>query len=108
MGNGLLGWVANVSCIVWTCFIVVIFSLPNYKPVTAENMNYAAVITGGVILLSGYVRLSGMRISSDELNTIGSGTFSEDTDITKDLDRIWKTRLKRTFLGSTIDVASLS
>jgi amino acid transporter len=53
MGDGLLGWVANVSCIVWTCFIVVLFSLPNYKPVTAQNMNYAAVITVGVILLSG-------------------------------------------------------
>jgi hypothetical protein len=31
--RGALGWVANVTCIVWTCFIVVIFSLPNLKPV---------------------------------------------------------------------------
>jgi hypothetical protein len=55
MGDGLLGWVANVSCIIWTCFIVVIFSLPNYKPVTPQNMNYAAVITGGVVIISGCV-----------------------------------------------------
>jgi hypothetical protein len=55
MGDGLLGWAANITCIVWTCFIVVIFSFPTVRPVTAENMNYAAVITVGVVVLSGYV-----------------------------------------------------
>ena len=43
MGDGLLGWAANVNCIVWTLFVCVIFSLPNYLPVTADNMNYASV-----------------------------------------------------------------
>jgi amino acid transporter len=48
-----LGWIANVICIFWTCFIIVLFSLPNLRPVTPGNMNYASVITIGVIVLSG-------------------------------------------------------
>jgi hypothetical protein len=48
-----VGWAANVTCIVWTCFVCVLFSFPNYRPVTAETMNYASVITIGVVVLSG-------------------------------------------------------
>ena len=55
MGDGWLGWYFNVNCIVWTLFVSVVFSLPTYFPVTAENMNYASVITVGVIALSLYV-----------------------------------------------------
>jgi len=43
MGDGWLGLVFNVTCISWTLFICVIFSLPTIIPVTGENMNYAAV-----------------------------------------------------------------
>ncbi|KIJ60931.1 hypothetical protein HYDPIDRAFT_42996 [Hydnomerulius pinastri MD-312] len=53
MGSGLIGWAANVACISWTLFVVVIFSLPTVFPVTRENMNYASVITVGVVVLSG-------------------------------------------------------
>lgn len=53
MGDGLLGWAANVICITWTLFVCVIFSLPTILPVTKENMNYAVVITAGVVILSG-------------------------------------------------------
>lgn len=52
MGNGWLGWAVNVTCILWTLFICVIFSLPVARPVTAVDMNYASVITIGVILLA--------------------------------------------------------
>lgn len=52
MGDGLLGWAANVNCILWTLFVCVIFALPNYLPVTPQNMNYASAITGGVVILS--------------------------------------------------------
>ena len=55
MGDGLLGWTANVVCIVWTIFVCVIFSLPDEIPVTPENMNYSSVITVGVVFLSLYV-----------------------------------------------------
>ena len=43
MGDGLLGWAANVNCILWTLFVCIIFALPNYLPVTPQNMNYASV-----------------------------------------------------------------
>ncbi|KAI0790315.1 amino acid permease [Irpex lacteus] len=52
MGDGLLGWAANVNCILWTLFVCVIFAMPNYLPVNPQNMNYASAITGGVIILS--------------------------------------------------------
>ncbi|EJD42999.1 APC amino acid permease [Auricularia subglabra TFB-10046 SS5] len=52
MGDGWLGWSANVVCIVWTLFVCVIFALPTVIPVTADNMNYAAPITAGVLILS--------------------------------------------------------
>ena len=54
LGDGLLGWAVNINCIVWTLFVSVIFSLPTYLPVTKNTMNYAAVITGSVVLLSMY------------------------------------------------------
>jgi hypothetical protein len=59
LGDGLLGWAMNLNCIVWTLFVSVIFSLPPYLPVTSNTMNYASVITGGVLLLAMYVRSSG-------------------------------------------------
>jgi len=52
MGPGVLGWAANIACISWTLFVCVIFSFPTIKPVSALNMNYASVITIGVMFLS--------------------------------------------------------
>ncbi|KAL7278701.1 hypothetical protein ACG7TL_007703 [Trametes sanguinea] len=52
MGDGFIGWAANINCILWTLFVCIIFALPTVLPVTGETMNYAAPITGGVILLS--------------------------------------------------------
>ncbi|RDB23394.1 putative amino-acid permease C15C4.04c [Hypsizygus marmoreus] len=52
MGDGIVGKAANWICIIWTIFICVIFSLPTVRPVTAQNMNYASVITVGVMVLS--------------------------------------------------------
>jgi len=52
MGDGLLGWAANITCIAWTLFVCVIFSLPTEMPVSPENMNYSSVITVGVVVLS--------------------------------------------------------
>ncbi|KIY48512.1 APC amino acid permease [Fistulina hepatica ATCC 64428] len=61
MGNGIVGWAANVICITWTLFIIVIFSLPTVLPVTPANMNYASVITVGVMFLSGIWYVLGGR-----------------------------------------------
>ncbi|KAK7441808.1 polyamine transporter tpo5 [Stygiomarasmius scandens] len=52
MGNGILGKAANWICISWTLFVCVIFSFPTVRPVTPENMNYASVITVGVMVLA--------------------------------------------------------
>jgi hypothetical protein len=52
MGDGFVGLAANVICISWTLFVCVIFSFPTVLPVTGENMNYASVITVGVIVLA--------------------------------------------------------
>ncbi|KAJ6578897.1 APC amino acid permease [Mycena vulgaris] len=52
MGDGILGWGSNLLCIFWTLFVCVIFSFPTVQPVTALNMNYASVITVGVMFLS--------------------------------------------------------
>jgi amino acid transporter len=52
MGDGLLGWIVNLNCIVWTLFVSVIFSFPTVLPVTKDTMNYAAVITGGIAILA--------------------------------------------------------
>lgn len=43
MGDGWVGRLCNIACITWTLFVCVIFALPTNLPVTAENMNYAAV-----------------------------------------------------------------
>ena len=52
MGDGWIGVFANVWCALWTCFVSVVFALPTQMPVTATNMNYAAVIIVGVFTLS--------------------------------------------------------
>ncbi|KAF8951281.1 APC amino acid permease [Flammula alnicola] len=52
MGDGWLGVACNTACILWTLFVCVIFSLPTIMPVTKDNMNYASVITVGVMVLA--------------------------------------------------------
>lgn len=52
MGDGIVGWTANIVCVTWTCFICVIFAFPTVLPVTAETMNYASVLAVGVIVLA--------------------------------------------------------
>lgn len=44
-----------ISCLAigWTCFVVIILSLPQVIPVTATNMNYASPIAGLVLLVTG-------------------------------------------------------
>ncbi|KAG9315603.1 amino acid permease [Chiua virens] len=58
MGDGWLGFFANIWCTLWTFFVCVVFALPTEWPVTPTNMNYASVITMGVIAL---FRAFGMR-----------------------------------------------
>jgi len=43
MGDGWLGLACNITCVLWTIFVCIIFSFPTVVPVTPENMNYASV-----------------------------------------------------------------
>lgn len=52
MGDGFLGWAVNTMCILWTIFVAIILALPTIMPVTKLNMNYASVITVGVMFCS--------------------------------------------------------
>ncbi|OCK76599.1 amino acid transporter [Lepidopterella palustris CBS 459.81] len=44
-------WV-NAWAVLWTTFVSIIFILPTVRPVTAQNMNYAAVILVGIALFA--------------------------------------------------------
>ncbi|WBW71163.1 amino acid transmembrane transporter [Schizosaccharomyces osmophilus] len=59
-----LGWFSipvNVFAVAWTSFVSVIFVMPNVRPVTAENMNYAIVVLAAVLLFSLVYWWSGAR-----------------------------------------------
>lgn len=43
MGDGWLGFLFNYTCIIWTLFVCVVFSIPTNLPVTKLNMNYSSV-----------------------------------------------------------------
>ncbi|KAI0369290.1 APC amino acid permease [Pilatotrama ljubarskyi] len=85
MGDGWVGWFANVNCILWTLFVCVIFALPTVLPVTGATMNYAAPITGGVILLSlvwyaigGHRHYKGPQSNRPDLNNASTPAGGDD------------------------------
>lgn len=49
---GKFSYAINLWAVVWTAFASVIFILPNYLPVTAENMNYACLILGATFIFA--------------------------------------------------------
>ncbi|KAG9079625.1 hypothetical protein FS749_008357 [Ceratobasidium sp. UAMH 11750] len=61
MGDGVLGWTVNSICIIWTIFVAIILAFPTVRPVTKLNMNYASVITVGVMFCSLVWYFSGAR-----------------------------------------------
>jgi len=86
MGSGVLGWAANICCISWTLFVCVIFSFPTLKPVTALNMNYASVITIGVMFLSllWYVLDAHKHYKGPTSNIRELGATSEGSDVAQE------------------------
>lgn len=49
---GKFGLPLNIFAIIYSVFIVVFLFFPPYQPVTAQNMNYACVVFGAVVLFS--------------------------------------------------------
>lgn len=49
---GSLGIVANVLAIIYNGYICIFLLFPPFQPVTADNMNYAGVVLGGVLFLA--------------------------------------------------------
>ncbi|RFU36272.1 hypothetical protein B7463_g120, partial [Scytalidium lignicola] len=54
----------NLYAVTWTLFVSIIFVLPNFRPVTAANMNYASVILVAIALFSLVYWYSGARKKS--------------------------------------------
>ncbi|KAG6911061.1 hypothetical protein DXG01_004576 [Tephrocybe rancida] len=88
MGDGFLGKFCNATCILWTLFVCVIFSFPTYLPVTKDNMNYASVITIGVLILSGawyilgaHKHYHGPQSNIPDLTTLNPASTIADEDI---------------------------
>ncbi|KAG9315604.1 APC amino acid permease [Chiua virens] len=88
MGDGWLGVFANVWCALWTFFVCVIFALPTELPVTPTNMNYASVITVGVIALSGvwYVLSAHRHYHGPPSGDTGSGGVDVENDDSEKLE----------------------
>ncbi|KAG8678067.1 hypothetical protein FRC08_018090 [Ceratobasidium sp. 394] len=61
MGDGALGWTVNSICILWSLFITIILAFPTIRPVTMRNMNYASIITLGVLFGSFVWYFAGAR-----------------------------------------------
>lgn len=49
---GRMGLVTNIISLCYLCFTCVFMLFPPYQPVTAENMNYASLLFGAVIIFS--------------------------------------------------------
>lgn len=49
--NPIVGIVVNVASIIYILFLTCFLVLPTVQPVNAQNMNYACVILGGVVVL---------------------------------------------------------
>lgn len=49
---GRLGLPVNVFAIIYSLYVAVFLAFPSYRPVTAQNMNYAAPIFGAAVLFT--------------------------------------------------------
>lgn len=71
---GKFGLPLNIFAVIYSVFIVIFLFFPPYQPVTAQNMNYACLVFGAVVLFSlvwWFIR--GRRTYSGPLFHGGSG-----------------------------------
>lgn len=67
------GMAANIIAILYNGYICVFLLFPPFKPVTAENMNYAGVVLGGVLILAALRWVTGANKSYNGPSTIMRG-----------------------------------
>ncbi|RKF54439.1 Amino-acid permease 2 [Erysiphe neolycopersici] len=68
---GKFSWWVNVWALIWTIFVSLIFLLPTIRPITAQNMNYAAAFLALILTFSWvFWIVSGKKYYSGPINEI--------------------------------------
>ncbi|KAH9820097.1 amino acid permease-domain-containing protein [Melampsora americana] len=86
LGRGPLMWLCNGISVAWVSFVVVILALPTVRPVTAVNMNYASVITMGVVICSSiwYFCQARRWYQGPKSNLVPSPLPSHESELSRD------------------------
>ncbi|KAI1079805.1 amino acid transporter [Whalleya microplaca] len=89
---GKLGPFVNIMALMWCSFLMIVLSFPTTNPVTYQNMNYASLLVGGIVIFSivfwftygkrsgykgGIVEIQAEAICGNEIE--GSSTNDDDT-----------------------------
>ncbi|KWU42471.1 amino acid transporter [Rhodotorula sp. JG-1b] len=61
LGKTWYGYLVRFVAVFWTSFVVILLALPTVMPVDQNTMNYASVVTGGVLLISWFWFFAGGR-----------------------------------------------
>ncbi|GAA5961002.1 hypothetical protein JCM8115_002655 [Rhodotorula mucilaginosa] len=61
LGKTWYGYLVRFVAVFWTTFVVILLALPTVMPVDQNTMNYASVVTGGVLLISWFWFFAGGR-----------------------------------------------
>ncbi|KAI5116509.1 hypothetical protein M0805_001864 [Coniferiporia weirii] len=81
---GSWSWVINFISLLFTAFVCVLFVLPTAHPTNAQNMNYAVVAIGALLLITIVAWLAwGRRHFDGPVKTVRTGAEEPDGYITK-------------------------
>ncbi|GAA5883185.1 hypothetical protein JCM3774_002412 [Rhodotorula dairenensis] len=61
LGKTWYGYLVRFVAVFWTTFVVILLALPTVMPVDQNTMNYASVVTGGVLIISWFWFFAGGR-----------------------------------------------
>ncbi|POY74921.1 hypothetical protein BMF94_1897 [Rhodotorula taiwanensis] len=61
LGKTWYGYLVRFIAVFWTSFVVILLALPTVMPVSQSTMNYASVVTGGVLIISWFWFFAGGR-----------------------------------------------
>lgn len=86
---GRASWWVNAWACTWTLFVSIIFILPTLRPVTGENMNYAAAFLVAILIAAAIYWIWGRRwytgpIIEAEVQSLNGDASSSDGQDVKD------------------------